>query len=132
MLSRLNLILLVAVLALVCPRPAAAQQEPGTDGLRLPTTLFASAAAADWGTTYYGIKHFRLRETNPLIRRFDRTPAKMVLIGAAIDVGAVTAWNYTMGRRHPRIAAAGLWTMTAFRAYLAFHNSRNMNRSQRR
>jgi hypothetical protein len=47
-------------------------------------------------------------------------------------VGAVTAWNLTMGRKHPRIAAAGLWTMTAFRAYLAFHNSRNMQRSERR
>ena len=132
MLSRLSLIIFVTALAVVCPRSASAQQEPGTDGLRLPTTLFASAAAADWATTYYGIKHYRLRETNPLIRRFDRTPAKMVLIGAAIDVGAVTAWNYTMGRKHPRVAAAGLWTMTAFRAYLAFHNSRNMQRSGRR
>ena len=94
--------------------------------------MFASAAAADWTTTYYGIKHYRLKEANPLIRRFERTPAKMVLVGAAIDVGAVTAWNLTMGRKHPRIAAAGLWTMTAFRAYLAFHNSRNMQRSERR
>jgi hypothetical protein len=131
-LSRLNIIVFIAVLAVVCPRPAMAQQEPRTDGLRLPTTVFASAAAADWATTYYGIKHYRLRETNPLIRRFERTPAKMVFIGAAIDVGAVTAWNYAMGRKHPRVAAAGLWTMTAFRAYLAFHNSRNMQRSQRR
>ena len=98
----------------------------------MPTTVFASAAAADWTTTYYGIKHYRLREMNPLIRRFERTPAKMVFIGAAIDVGAVTAWNYAMGGKHPRVAAAGLWTMTAFRAYLAFHNSRNMQRSGRR
>jgi hypothetical protein len=30
------------------------------------------------------------------------------------------------------VAAAGLWTMTAFRAYLAIHNSRNMLRSGRR
>lgn len=94
--------------------------------------MFATAAAADWATTYYGIKHFRLRETNPLISRFDRSPGKMVLLGAAIDVGAVTAWNLTMGQKHPKIAAAGLWTMTAFRAYLAFHNSRNMQRSGRR
>ena len=132
MLSRLKFILIVAVLAVVCPRPVLAQREPRTDGLRMPTAIFASAAAADWTTTYYGIKHYRLRETNPLIRRFERTPAKMVFIGAAIDVGAVTAWNYAMGRKHPRIAAAGLWGMTAFRAYLAFHNSRNMHRSERR
>jgi hypothetical protein len=133
-LSRLILTLIISALILVCASPAAAQQEPRprTDGLRVPTTLFASAAAADWATTYYGIKHYGLRETNPLIRRFDRTPAKMVLLGAAIDVGAVAAWNYTMGRKHPRVAAAGLWTMTVFRAYLAFHNSRNMQRSGRR
>jgi hypothetical protein len=135
--SRLKLILIVPVLLVVCAGPVSAQQittqsEPSAPGLRLPTTVFASAAAADWATTYYGIKHFQLRETNPLLRRFDRTPAKMVLLGAAIDVGAVAAWNYTMGRKHPRVAAAGLWTMTAFRAYLAFHNSRNIQRSARR
>jgi hypothetical protein len=134
-LSRFSLALIVAALVLLCADPATAQveQQPSqTAGLRLPTTLFATAAAADWATTYYGIKHYQLRETNPLIRKFERTPAKMVLLGAAIDVGAVAAWNYTVGRKHPRVAAAGLWTMTAFRAYLAFHNSRNMQRSQRR
>jgi hypothetical protein len=136
-LSRLNRAIVVTVLVVVCATPAAAQQEPRLTGaqpggLRLPTVMFASAATSDWVTTYYALKHYRLRETNPLIRRFESTPARMVLIGAAIDVGAVTAWNYTMGRKHPRIAAAGLWTMTAFRAYLAFHNSRNMQRSERR
>jgi hypothetical protein len=133
-LSTRKLILIVLVLAVVCPNFAFAQQEarPRTDGLRLPTTLFAAAATADWATTYHGIKHYRLRETNPLIRRFDGSPGKMVLLGAAIDAGAVAAWNYAVGRKHPRVAAAGLWTMTAFRAYLAFHNTRNAQRAERR
>jgi hypothetical protein len=30
------------------------------------------------------------------------------------------------------MAAAGLWTMTAFRAYLAIHNHINEHRSERR
>jgi hypothetical protein len=94
--------------------------------------MFAAAAAADWMTTYHGIKYYRLREANPLLRPFDRTPGKMVLLGAAIDVGAAAAWHHTVGRKHPRVAAAGLWSMTAFRAFLALHNLRNQEKAGRR
>lgn len=126
----LNLGVLVLALALVCPHIASAQERER--GLKLPTTVFAAAAAADWATTYHGLKYYRLRETNPLLRRFDETPAKMVLLGSAIDVGAVAAWHYGVGRNHPRLAAAGLWSMTAFRAYLAIHNLRNQQKAGRR
>lgn len=131
MISRFNLILFVLLLAVVCPRDAFAQEERPAS-LRLPTTIFAAAAAADWATTYHGIKHFRLREANPVLRPFDETPGKMVLIGGAIDVASVMAWNYSVGQKHPRMAAAGLWTMTAFRAYLAIHNLRNQQKAARR
>lgn len=94
--------------------------------------MFAVAAGADWATTYHGLKHYRLREVNPLLRPFDRTPGKMVLIGGAIDLGSVAAWHYGVGRNHPRLAAAGLWTMTAVRAYLVFHNLRNQQKAGRR
>jgi hypothetical protein len=126
----LNLGVLLLLLAVACPGTASAQERER--GLKLPTTMFAAAAAADWATTYHGLKHFRLRETNPLLRPFDETPAKMVLIGCAIDVGAVAAWHYGVGRNHPRLAAAGLWGMTAFRAYLAIHNFRNQQKAGRR
>ena len=56
----------------------------------------------------------------------------MISLGAAMDVGAVTAWNMTMGRNHPKVAVAGLWAMTAFRAYLAMHNLRNEQKAGRR
>ena len=126
----LKLVVFVLALALACPQAAVAQErEPG---LKLPTTMFAAAAAADWMTTYHGLKHYRLRETNPLLRRFDDTPGKMVLLGSAIDFGAAAAWHYGVGRNHPRLAAAGLWGMTAFRAYLAFHNLRNQQKAGRR
>ena len=125
-------LVVILVVALACPQATFAQQDASRPSLRLPTTMFAAAAAADWATTYHGLKHYRLRETNPLIRRFDRTPAKMVLLGGAIDIGAVALWNHTVGRKHPRVAAAGLWTMTAFRAYLAFHNIRNQEKAGRR
>ena len=44
----------------------------------------------------------------------------------------VAAWNMTMGPRHERLVAAGLWTMTAFRLYLAVHNHMNEHRAERR
>lgn len=120
------------ILALVCiiALPAGVSaQEPR---LRVPTTVFAAAAAADWASTYHALKYYRVRESNPLIRRFDDQPAKLVAIGAAIDAGAVMAWNTTLGRKHPRLAAGGLWAAAAFRTYLAIHNLRNEQRVARR
>jgi hypothetical protein len=69
---------------------------------------------------------------NPLIRGLDGSPGPMIAVGAMIDVSAVSTWNLTMGRSHPRIAATGLWAMTAFRSYLAVHNLRNERRAARR
>jgi hypothetical protein len=66
-----------------------------------------------------------MREVNPILRPLDHEPGAMVAVGALIDAGAVIAWNKTMGKRHPKIATAGLWAMTGFRAYLAIHNIRN-------
>ena len=126
----LKLVVFVLALALACPAGAFAQEREGR--LKLPTTVFAAAAAADWVTTYHGLKHYRLRETNPLLRPLDHSPGKMVLLGSVIDVGAVAAWHYGVGKNHPRLAAAGLWGMTAFRAYLAFHNVRNQQKAGRR
>jgi hypothetical protein len=90
------------------------------------------AAAADWASTYHALKFYKVREANPLIRHLDQQPAKLVALGSAIDAGAIFGWNYTVGRKNPRLAAAGLWTMTAFRTYLAIHNLRNERRATRR
>src|SRR4051794_38354750 len=93
--------------------------------LKAPTIAASAAAAADWATTYHALKFYKVRESNPALRPFDREPAAMVAIGAAMDVGLVSLWNTSMGPKHERLAAAGLWSMTAFRAYLAIHNLRN-------
>ena len=121
---------LAAALALVCVLPASAHAQESR--LREATIAASAAAAADWASTYHALKFFKVRETNPLLRPLDHKPAQMVALGAAIDAGAITAWNMTMGRKHPRIAAAGLWGMTAFRAYLTIHNIRNERRAARR
>jgi hypothetical protein len=125
-LRRVLAIALALGVAMSHPRAAAA------DDLRVPTIAASAAAAADWGTTYHALKYYRVREVNPLLRPFERDPGAMISLGAAIDAGVVSAWNLSIGRRHERIAVAGLWTMAAFRTYLAIHNLRNERRTARR
>ena len=100
--------------------------------LKTPTIAASAAAAADWVTTYHALKFYKLREANPALRPLDHEPAAMVAVGAAMDVGLVTLWNTSVGQQHQRLAAAGLWTMAAFRTYLAIHNLRNEARVPRR
>lgn len=124
-----------AAVAILCLLPAVAfAQQPlqPPDRLKLPTFAASTAAAADWASTYYALKNYQLREMNPMLRSFQETPGRLVSVGAAIDAAAFSAWNVTMGRKHPRLAAAGLWAMAGFRAYLVFHNLRNTQRVERR
>lgn len=110
------------------PAPVLAENRP----LRTATIAASSAAAADWISTYHALKYFKVRETNPLLRPLDHEPGAMVSAGALLDAGIITTWNMTMGKKHPRVAVAGLWAMTAFRAYLAVHNFRNTQKAARR
>jgi hypothetical protein len=131
---------LLAVLFTVSifPAVASAQESLGTrslgesGSLRLPTYVASAASAADWASTYYALKYYRVREVNPLLRPFQSSPGSLVTMGAMIDVGAFSAWNLTVGRRSPKIAAAGLWGMAVFRSYLAIHNLRNTRKAERR
>lgn len=122
---------LAAACLLVCllPAAAAAQEE---SRLTLPTIAASGAAAADWVSTYQALKYYKVRETNPILRPFEGSPASLVTVGALIDVGSVSAWNIVVGRRHERVAVAGLWAMVAFRTYITLHNMRNMRRAERR
>jgi hypothetical protein len=115
------------------PGVAAAQTVPEPPPrLKLPTMAASAAAAADWASTYHALKYYNLRETNPLLQSFQGSPGRLVTVGAAIDAAAFSTWNVTMGRKHPRVASAGLWAMAAFRAYLVFHNLRNEQKVGRR
>jgi hypothetical protein len=122
---------MAAVLVSLCALPGVCEAQ-SVQPLRTATMAASAAAAADWASTYHALKFFQVRETNPFLRPFDRTPGRMVTLGAAMDVGAISAWNLTMGREHPKVAVAGLWAMTAFRSYLAIHNLRNERRADRR
>ena len=119
------------LVALVLPSLATAQ-EPQRGRLYWPTIAAGGAATADWITTYHALKFYKVQETNPLLKPMQTSPARMVSVGGVIDVAGIAAWNLTMGPKHDKIAAAGLWTMTAFRVYLAVHNHLNEHRAERR
>jgi hypothetical protein len=123
------------VLAVLFPTAVCGQTTgltPSSPSLKLPTIVASAAAAADWASTYHALKYYHVREINPVLRRFDDSPGRLISIGAVIDVGAMSLWNVTLGEKHPRAAAAGLWTMAAFRAYLAIHNFRNEQKAAHR
>ena len=121
---------LLGALFLVMFLPAIALAQESS--LRIPTIAASAAAAADWASTYHALKYYKVREMNPIMRPFEKSPGSLVSVGALIDVGTVSAWNLTVGRRNPRVAAAGLWAMAAFRTYLAIHNIRNTRNAERR
>ena len=121
-------LLAVLLVLAACPTVATAQEHR----LKIPTFAASAASAADWASTYHALKYYKVREVNPLLRPFESSPASLVALGAVIDAGAFSAWNLTVGRRHPKVAAAGLWGMAVFRTYLAIHNLRNTRRAERR
>jgi len=122
------------LVAIVVPSAASAQEPHVQQSARLywPTIAAGTAATADWMTTYHALKFFKVQETNPLLKPMQSTPMRMVSVGGVIDVAGITAWNFTVGPKHDKLAAAGLWTMTAFRVYLALHNHLNEHRAERR
>jgi hypothetical protein len=124
---------LLAALFLVSFVPATAFAQDGSlKSLTIPTYAASAAAAADWASTYHALKYYRVQEQNPLLRPFQHNPGGMVSLGAMIDAGGFSAWNLTVGRKNPKMAAAGLWAMAAFRTYLAIHNMRNTTKAERR
>jgi hypothetical protein len=121
-------LLAVVFMVSICPAVAAAQET----SLKIPTFAAGAASAADWASTYHALKYYKVREVNPLLSPFQSSPGSLVTMGAMIDAGAFSAWNLTVGRRSPKVAAAGLWGMAIFRSYLAIHNLRNIRRAERR
>jgi hypothetical protein len=126
---------LAAALLVLCAFSASASAQElaaPRPSLRIPTIAASAAAAADWASTYHALSNYRVHETNPLLRPWSDSPGQLVGMGALMDVAGVSAWNLTIGPKHPKVAVAGLWAMTAFRSYLAIHNLRNERRAARR
>src|SRR5258706_12872069 len=122
---RLRVLAVALLVAPLIPTAASAQQPR----LKWPTIAAGAGATADWATTYHALKFYKVQEQNPVLRPFQSTPGRLVSMGGVIDVAGISAWNLTMGPKHQKMAAAGRWGMTAFRAYLAIHHSLNEARS---
>lgn len=123
----------VLAVCMLAASSAHAQSERDTpETLKLPTIVWASAAAADWITTYRFSTGYAdlLHETNPLIRGLDQHPAWLVTAGASIDVATWWAGNRFLGQSHPRWMKAALYGGAAFRVYLAAYNIRMMREAQ--
>jgi hypothetical protein len=125
-----RLFVFAAALLVATVVPSTAFAEQGR--LYWPTVAASTAATADWITTYHALKFYRVQEQNPMLKPFQSNPGRLVSMGGMMDVAGISAWNLTVGRRHQRMAVAGLWTMTAFRVYLAIHNHVNEHRAERR
>ena len=125
---RLRILAAALLVAILIPTVVSAQQPR----LKWPTIAAGTAATADWVTTYHALKFYKVQEQNPVLKPFQSSPGRLVSMGGMIDVAGISAWNLAMGPKHQKMAAAGLWTMTAFRAYLALHNHMNEHRSERR
>ena len=119
----LDIVLLLIVL-LVPEVPVSAQEITVQPSLKIPTMVFAAAAAGDWASTYHGVSHLQFFEGDPLINRWQNHPALMVAAGTALDVGSVMIWNRYVGRRHPKLAALGLYVAASFRTYLCLKGIR--------
>lgn len=98
--------------------------------LRTATTVFAVAAASDWTATYHGISSGAFNEGNPTVAWAQGRPALMVAAGVAEDVALALAWRRLVGRRHPRVAAVGLYAAAGFRVYLAAKGVRYIRESR--
>jgi len=98
----------ILVLAFIATAATAqAQERPARPDLTLPTAVFAAAATADWATSHALIGRGGLRDGDNATRTVSK--------GIAIDVAGVALWNRYVGRKHPRIAKAGLYIASAVR-----------------
>lgn len=87
--------------------------------LKLPTIVFALAAAADIGVTHVGLRTGRQKEVNIFLKHLDSRPVATTVVAVAADVVGVYAWNRFVGRRWPKVARAGLLGSAIFRFVLA-------------
>jgi hypothetical protein len=111
--------LLVALVLITAPASA--------QSLKLPTIVYAVAGGTDAASTAYCLNaHPHCHESMPHLRWLEpRGGAAAVTAGSlAFDVASIWAWNRYVGRKHPKIAAIGLYAWSAVRLSLAVHNVR--------
>lgn len=107
---------LVLAFLLTLSTPAVAQD-------RLAAGLFASAATADWITTYHNTAIRHGGEGNPTIKWLLPHPVAMIALGATIDAAGGLAW-WKLTASHRRWRTVGFVAATGVRLYIAQRNMR--------
>jgi len=115
----------ILILGLLIAAPAHAQS------LKTATYVFTASAAADWATTYAFLDRRAATEGNPLLQWTHNDPAATVAAGVAIDVAGLYVWRRFVGRKHPRLAAVGLYATAALRGVWVAQSAAILNRSRR-
>jgi hypothetical protein len=116
-------ILLAAVLLALSALPAAAQ-EAKSPSLKLETTIFAAAAAADWASTIHFMS-YGVPEHFPVHRKWKHNEFAVVGVGASIDVATILIAR-KIGKRHPKLVKFAAYGASAIRFWVAFDNERDL------
>jgi hypothetical protein len=113
-------------LALLCSLYAvSAQAEPMPISHKVGLGLYTTSATLDLHSTYRVLQAGG-RENNPLGRISEGSPAKTVILGAAVDAVAVPLLYKWLGRKHPALTTVLLYSASAFRFHLAAANYREL------
>ena len=96
--------------------------------LKLPTTIYLSAAGYDGATTYYAMKEKGFHENNPLLKGMG--PETTVLVGAAIAVGGVVLVNSLAKGKVRKVARVGLYLGAIVHIYFGTRNIRRIQDAQ--
>lgn len=98
--------------------------QASAQSLTMPNIVFAGAAAADWATTYHFLSNNPgwHHEGNPLLAWADDRTGETIAAGIAMDVVGAWALNRFVGRRHPKLAAFGLYAWAGLRGTMAARN----------
>jgi hypothetical protein len=109
------------IAAVILLTVASAAQAQESSSLKRATAVYAAAGTLDVLST----AAFVLRgghEGNPILSPLQDKPVVMLTVGVAGATGGVWAWNRYVGRKHPKIAAAGLYVAAGAHLYLAARN----------
>lgn len=111
------------VCCLFVAAPVFAEEPPDAPSLTIPTVVYAGAAALDVGSSLRCPPPY-CREGNPLIAWMEPHTghATMLVTATAMDAVGVWAWHKYVGKKHPKIAAVGLYAVAAVRIGIGIGN----------
>jgi len=93
-----------------------------SSALRRATVVYAIAGSLDVASTAAFLLRSGGHEGNPLLAPLQKKPVLMLATGVATSAASVWAWNRFVGRKHPKLAAVGLYAASAAHVFLATNN----------